>query len=107
MTVADEYFHRSATDAFNGVGSETSSSNLLGQREAYRNRFSAAASGQFWALFRAEALRPIFAGAITVGILIGLLAVIAIGRHSMADLETEYVSDRLKTQTCNSFNIFL
>lgn len=95
MAVADEYCQRSATNS--KVDQETSDTNLLGQREIYKNRFSAAISGQFWALFRSEALRPSFTGAITLAILLTFLSIMAIIiRKTYDGMNTENVSFMLK-----------
>lgn len=75
MAIADEYCQISSRTSL--FGADINSSALLGQREAYRNRFAAATSGQFWALFRSEALRPSFTGAITLGILLTFLSIMA------------------------------
>lgn len=79
LSIADEYCQRSATNS--AVGPEANNSTLLGQRELYRNRFAAATSGQFWALFRSEALRPSFSGAITLLIMLVFLTIVSAIYH--------------------------
>lgn len=92
LSIAEEYCQRSAANS-TSTGSETINNTLLGQREAFRNRFTAVTSGQFWALFRAEALRPSFSGVITLGILLVFLAImIAHDRHDYGGMNTEHVS---------------
>lgn len=48
---------------------------------ALQKRFAVAVSGQFWALFRAESLRPTFSGAMTVYFLMGCVVAISSTIH--------------------------
>lgn len=68
MAAADEFCQPStANDA-----------DPIKHNEAYKKRFSLATSGQFWALFRSDALKPSATGSLTVTLLIGLLALIGL-----------------------------
>lgn len=66
-------------------GSLHSCQDVLTMHDAFKKRFAAAVSGQFWALFRAESLRPSFSGALTVYFL--LACVIAINMHGQVDVD--------------------
>lgn len=74
MVVADEYCKQRG-DGYNG------DYDSIGHREAYKEQFATATSGQFWALFRAEALRPSFSGGFTVAIFYLSIAFMAAHYH--------------------------
>lgn len=87
LSLVAEYF-----DAMRGNG------NLLEVRDAFRKRFAAVVSGQYWALFRAESMRPSFSGAITVYFL--MVTVVAIVWHAPDHIEMGIVSCPLQGIDC-------